>query len=203
MTEDPAKESDHPMEISDTALPDVKRLAPRRFGDGRGWFSESWNAQRMADAGLDIAFVQDNHSYSADAGTVRGLHYQAPPMAQTKLVRVARGAVLDVAVDVRQGSPTYGRWVIEELSAENGVQLLVPKGFLHGFITLTPDTDVLYKVDAFYAPDCDGAIRYDDPDLGIDWGVPPDKAILSEKDAAAPGFQDFFSPFVYNDVSRS
>ena len=185
------------MEIVDTKLPGVKRLVPRRFGDGRGYFSETWNAQRMAEAGLTFDFVQDNHSYSAEAGTVRGLHYQSPPMAQTKLVRVARGAVLDVAVDVRRGSPSYGRWVAEELSAENGAQLLVPRGFLHGFVTLVPDTDVLYKVDSPYAPDCDGAVRFDDPDLGVDWGIDPKDAILSDKDAAAPAFRDFESPFAY------
>lgn len=183
------------MDVIDTAIPEVKRLVPRRFGDSRGWFSESWNSQRMAEAGLEITFIQDNHSYSAETGTVRGLHYQAPPMAQTKLVRVARGAVLDVAVDVRKGSATFKQWVAEELSAANGVQLLVPKGFLHGFITLTPDTDVLYKVDAYYAPDCDGGVRFDDPDLAIDWGIDPKAAILSDKDDAAPRFTDWDSPF--------
>ncbi len=151
----------------------------------------------MSDAGLIYDWVQDNHSYSAEAGTVRGLHYQAPPMAQTKLVRVARGSVLDVAVDVRRGSPQYGKWVSEVLSAENGVQLLVPRGFLHGFVTLEPDTDVIYKVDAFYDPDCDGAVRFDDADLGVDWGLAPGTAHLSDKDAAAPMFRDFQTPFEY------
>lgn len=185
------------MEIVETALPGVVKLVPRRFGDARGFFSEVWNARRMAEAGLSHDFVQDNHSYSAEAGTVRGLHYQSPPMAQAKLVRVARGAVLDVAVDVRRGSPQFGQWVAEELSAENGAQLLVPRGFLHGFVTLTPDTDVLYKVDSFYAPECDGAVRFDDPDLGIDWGMDPASAVLSEKDAKAPLFRDFATPFTY------
>jgi dTDP-4-dehydrorhamnose 3,5-epimerase len=185
------------LEVAETALPEVKRLLPRRFADSRGFFAETWNAKRMRDAGLDLDFVQDNHSYSATAGTVRGLHYQAPPMAQTKLVRVARGAIRDVAVDVRRGSPTFGRWVAEELSAENGVQLLVPRGFLHGFVTLVPDTDVLYKVDAPYAPDCDGGVRFDDPELAVDWGIDPADAVLSEKDAAAPLFRDFATPFVY------
>lgn len=184
------------MEIRNTAIPDVKVLTPRRFGDGRGYFSETWSARRMAEHGLRFDFVQDNHSYSAEAGTVRGLHYQAPPMAQTKLVRVARGAVLDVVVDVRKGSPNWGQWVSVELSAENGAQLLVPKGFLHGFVTLTPDTDVLYKVDAFYAPECDGGVRFDDADLGIEWGIDPKTATLSDKDAAAPAFRDFESPFI-------
>ena len=185
------------MDVFETAIPGVLRLTPRRFGDGRGFFSESWSARRMEEHGLSFDFVQDNHSYSAETGTVRGLHYQSPPMAQTKLVRVARGSVLDVAVDVRRGSPSYGQWVAETLSAENGAQLLVPRGFLHGFVTLEPDTDVLYKVDAFYAPECDGGVRFDDPDLRIDWGMGPEKAILSDKDARAPAFSDFETPFVY------
>lgn len=183
------------MQVSETALPGVLRLVPRRFADARGFFSETWNAATLRAAGIDLGFVQDNHSYSAQAGTVRGLHYQAPPQAQAKLVRVARGAVRDVAVDVRAGSPTYGHWVAEELSAENGAQLLVPVGFLHGFVTLTPDTDVIYKVTAPYAPECDGAVRFDDPDLGIDWGIAPGAAVLSDKDARAPAFRDFKSPF--------
>lgn len=185
------------MEIRETALPGVLLLTPRRFGDGRGWFTESWSARRMEEAGLVFDWVQDNHSHSADAGTVRGLHYQAPPSAQTKLVRVVQGRVLDVAVDVRRGSPTYGQWMAEELSAENGAQLLVPQGFLHGFATLEPATDVLYKVDAFYDPATDGGVRFDDPDLGIDWGIDPASAVLSDKDAAAPAFADFNSPFDY------
>lgn len=182
-------------EISDTALPEVKRIRPARFADNRGFFSETWNAEKMRASGLDHKFVQDNHSFSALAGTIRGLHYQAPPMAQAKLVRVARGAILDIAVDIRRSSPNYGRWVAEELSAENGVQLLIPRGFLHGFVTLVAETDVLYKVDAPYAPEHDGAIRFDDPDLGIDWGIAPEAALLSEKDAKAPSFRDFVTPF--------
>lgn len=182
-------------EISETALPEVKRIRPARFADNRGFFSETWNAEKMRTAGLDHDFVQDNHSFSALAGTIRGLHYQAPPMAQAKLVRVARGAILDVAVDIRRSSPNYGRWVAEELSAENGMQLLIPRGFLHGFVTLVAETDVLYKVDAPYAPEHDGAIRFDDPDLGIDWGIAPETALLSEKDARAPSFRDFVTPF--------
>lgn len=188
------------LEIAETDLPEVKILTPRRFGDDRGWFCESWNARRMAEAGLDIAFVQDNHSFSAKAGTVRGLHYQAPPHAQTKLVRVAAGAIRDVAVDVRRGSASYGRWVATELSAGNGRQMLVPKGFLHGFVTLLPDTHVLYKTDDHYAPDCDGAVRFDDPGLAIDWGIAPGAAVLSDKDAGAPGFSAFESPFEYGEV---
>lgn len=185
------------MEIIPTAIIDVVKLVPRRFADQRGFFTETWNAARMRDAGLVIDFVQDNHSYSAEKGTVRGLHYQAPPMAQSKLVRAARGAVLDVAVDVRKGSPSYGQWVAEELTAEAGEQLLVPRGFLHGFITLTDDVDVIYKVDSHYSPEHDGAVRFDDPDLGIDWGALAGQAILSDKDAAASAFADWDSPFTY------
>lgn len=185
------------MDVIDTAIPAVKRLIPRRFADARGFFTETWNARRMADAGIDAAFVQDNFSHSVERGTVRGLHYQRPPNAQGKLVRAARGRVLDVAVDVRRNSPTFGKWVAEELSWENGAMLWVPRGFLHGFVTLEPDTDVAYKVDGFYAPECDGAIRFDDPDLAIDWGIDPARAVLSAKDAAAPAFSTFETPFTY------
>jgi dTDP-4-dehydrorhamnose 3,5-epimerase len=182
------------MKIEPTDLPDVLILTPQRFGDARGWFSETWNAARMASAGLDLAFVQDNHSFSAQAGTLRGLHYQAPPRAQDKLVRCSRGAIRDVAVDVRRGSPTYGRWIAVDLTAENGRQLLVPKGFLHGFVTLLPDTEVQYKCTDVYAPDCDGAVRWDS--LGIDWGLTTDP-VLSAKDAAAPAFAGWTSPFAH------
>lgn len=189
------------MEIVPTEIPEVLRLLPRRFEDARGFFSEVWNVRRLAAVSLDIAFVQDNQSLSHRAGTVRGLHYQAPPHAQGKLVRVVRGAIRDVAVDVRQGSPTYGRWVSEDLSAANGAQLWVPRGFLHGFVTLEPDTEVLYKVDAHYDAASDGAVRFDDPDLAIDWGLDPAEAVLSDKDAAAPLFRDFVTPFRYEPKS--
>src|SRR3712207_1712340 len=172
------------MQIDDTALPGVKVLTPRRFGDARGWLSESWNRETPRARGIDLDFVQDNHSLSADLGTVRGLHYQRPPHAQAKLVRVVAGAILDVAVDVRRGSPTFGRWVAEELTAENGRQLLVPVGFLHGFVTRAPDTQVVYKCTDVYAPDCDGAVAWDDPEIGIDWGLEPGAAVLSDKDRA-------------------
>ena len=151
----------------------------------------------MTEAGLAFDWVQDNQSYSAARNTVRGLHYQAPPFAQAKLVRAVTGAVLDVAVDVRIGSPTYGQWVAEELSAETGAQLLVPRGFLHGFLTLTENTQVLYKVDAPYDAASDGAVRFDDPDLGVDWGIGSDQAVLSDKDTAAARFADWDSPFTY------
>ncbi len=180
----------------ETSLSGVVVLAPRRFGDERGWFCETWNAQRMAAAGLDLAFVQDNHSMSGVAGTLRGLHYQRPPHAQDKLVRCTRGAIFDVAVDIRKGSPTDGKWVGEELTAANGKQLLVPKGFLHGFVTRVPETEVQYKCTDVYAPDCDGGIRWDDPTIGIDWrltGAP----VLSAKDQVAPLLADFDSPFVW------
>ncbi len=183
------------MKIIETALAGVLILEPRRFGDERGWFMESWNRETLRSHGIDIDFVQDNHSYSGAKGTVRGLHYQSPPHAQVKLVRVGRGTVRDVAVDVRRGSETYGRWISVDLSAENGRQLLVPAGFLHGFATLTPDVELLYKCSDVYAPDCDGAVAWDDPDLNIDWGIAPDEATLSGKDAAAPHFADWTSPF--------
>ena len=185
------------MEIRATAIPEVRILTPRRFGDARGFFSETWNAAAMAAAGLDLTFVQDNESLSARAGTLRGLHYQAPPFAQTKLVRVNRGAILDVAVDARRGSPTYGKWVAEEVSAENGAQILVPKGFLHGYLTLTEDTLVLYKVDNPYDANSDGGVAWDDPDLAVDWGIHAESAILSDKDTKAPRFADWVSPFEY------
>ena len=183
------------MNVEKTRLPGVMILTPRRFGDDRGWFCETWNAARMAEAGFDLAFVQDNHSMSAAAGTLRGLHYQAPPHAQDKLVRCSRGAIWDVAVDFRRGSPTFGQWVGVELSAANGRQLLVPKGFLHGFVTRTPDAEVQYKCTDTYAPECDGAIRWDDPDLAIDWGLNGQMPILSDKDRAAPLWRDVLSPF--------
>jgi dTDP-4-dehydrorhamnose 3,5-epimerase len=182
------------MNVDETALPGVLILTPTRFGDARGFFSESWNRQRLADHGIALDFVQDNHSLSARAGTVRGLHFQAPPHAQGKLVRCGRGALFDVVVDIRKGSPTYGQWTGVELSAENGKQLLVPTGFLHGFATREPDSEICYKCTDYYAPDCDGAVRWDS--CGINWGVTGDP-VLSDKDAAAPALGDFISPFVW------
>ena len=183
------------MKIEQTPLPGVVMLTPARFGDSRGFFSESWNRARMAGAGFDIDFVQDNHSISAQAGTVRGLHFQSPPHAQAKLVRCGRGRLFDVAVDIRRGSPTYGRWFGAELSFENGRQMLIPEGFLHGFVTREPETEIIYKCSDTYAPDCEGAVRFDDPGIGIDWGLGDTAPILSEKDAAAPAIADFKSPF--------
>jgi dTDP-4-dehydrorhamnose 3,5-epimerase len=184
------------VEITQTALPGVLLLKPARFGDARGFFSESWNRETLASHGITLDFVQDNHSLSSAVGTVRGLHFQAPPHAQDKLVRCGRGALFDVAVDIRKGSPTFGRWVGYYLTAENGLQLLIPKGFLHGFVTRAPETEIVYKCTDYYAPDCDGAVRFDDPDLGIDWGLTED-AVLSDKDAHAPLMADFESPFTY------
>jgi len=183
--------------ITSLDLPEVRLIEPRVFGDSRGWFSETYNAKALRDAGIEIEFVQDNHSYSQAAGTVRGLHYQAPPHAQDKLVRVVRGAVLDVAVDARRGSPRYGQWVSVELSAENARQLLVPQGFLHGFITLTTDTEVVYKVSDYYSRECDGSVRHDSAGLAIDWGSAATAPVLSEKDLSAPGWSDFETPFEY------
>lgn len=182
------------MQIEDTALPGVKILTPARFGDTRGFFSESWNRQRLAEHGIDIDFVQDNHSLSEKAGTLRGLHYQAPPHTQAKLVRCGRGRFYDVVVDARKGSATFGQWVGVELSFDNGRQLLVPRGFLHGFVTRQPDTEIIYKCDGYYAPQADGAVRWDS--LDIDWGVTA--PLLSDKDAAAPAWADFDSPFTFS-----
>lgn len=184
------------MDVQATPLPGLLVITPSRFGDARGFFSESYSKARMAEHGITTEFVQDNHSVSAKLGTVRGLHFQSPPHAQAKLVRCGRGALFDVAVDIRKGSPTYGKWFGIELTFENGKQLLVPEGFLHGFSTRAPDTEIIYKCSDYYAPDCDGAVRFDDPDIGIDWGVAGD-AILSDKDAAAPALAEFDSPFTW------
>lgn len=185
------------MELHKTALDGVIVITPRRFADERGFFSETWNKKEFQDAGIDGHFVQDNHSFSRHIGTIRGLHYQSPPRAQSKLVRVTKGSIVDVAVDVRRGSPSYGAWISEIISAENGRQLLVPKGFLHGFATLEPDCEVIYKVTDYYAKECDGSVRFDDPDLNIDWQLGVNQPILSAKDACAGLFADFQSPFVF------
>jgi len=183
------------MNVERLSLDGVMVVTPARHGDTRGYFSETWNRNKFAEAGIKAGFVQDNESLSATPGTVRGLHYQAPPSAQAKLVRVISGRIRDVVVDVRRGSPGFGKWVAVELSAEAGNQLFVPRGFLHGFVTLTPDTLVQYKVDNFYDATADGSVAWNDPDLGIDWGISPEKATVSAKDAAAPAFKDWTSPF--------
>lgn len=183
------------MEVTETTLPGVYLLKPVRHGDARGFFSESWNRARMADHGFDIDFVQDNHSISHEKGTLRGLHYQAPGRAQAKLVRCGRGRLYDVAVDIRKGSPTYGQSFGTELSFENGLQVFVPEGFLHGFVTLETDTEVIYKVSDYYSAEHDGAVRWDS--CGIDWpldGAPH----LSAKDKSAPALAEFDSPFSWS-----
>lgn len=172
-------------EIRPTALEGVLEIVPARFGDARGFFSETYNATRLAEAGIDLNFVQDNHSLSARRGVLRGLHYQLSPRAQDKLVRVVRGAIFDVAVDIRLGSPTFAQWVGVELSVEKWNQLLVPKGFAHGFVTLTENTEVVYKVTDYYSPEHDRSIRYDDPDIAIDWPIAAGDLLLSDKDLGA------------------
>lgn len=171
-------------EIRPTRLDGVLEIVPDRFGDARGFFSETYNAARLASSGIDLTFVQDNHSLSARRGVLRGLHYQLPPRAQDKLVRVVRGAIFDVAVDIRRGSPTFAQWVGVELSAEKWNQLLVPKGFAHGFVTLTENTEVAYKVTDYYSPEHDRSIRYDDPQIAINWPLTSDLQ-LSDKDINA------------------
>jgi dTDP-4-dehydrorhamnose 3,5-epimerase len=178
------------LELRELDLKGVWTIRPPRFEDDRGFFSETWNEDAWRDAGLDLRFVQDNHSYSRERGVLRGLHFQLPPFAQDKLVRVTRGSVFDVAVDIRSGSSTFGRWVGLVLSAEEWNQLLVPKGFAHGFVTLVPETEVLYKTTAPYSPAHDRAIRFDDPAIGIDWPLENLTPILSEKDARAPLLRD-------------
>ena len=185
------------MQLERTTLDGVVTLTPRVFGDNRGSFFESYNATTLAGLGIDTVFVQDNQSHSADAGTVRGLHFQSPPHAQAKLVRVLQGEIFDVAVDIRRGSPTYGEWTGVTLSAENRAQLLVPAGFLHGFVTRVADCVVAYKCSDTYAPDCEGAVRFDDADIGIDWGIDAGDAVLSDKDAKAGPLAELESPFTF------
>ena len=172
------------MQVTKTALDGVLILKPKVFGDARGWFMETWSARKFEAAGLNFNFVQDNQSYSAKRGTLRGLHYQTAPFAQAKLVRCTRGELLDVAVDIREGSETFAKWVAVELTAENKRQLLIPRGFAHAFLTLTDNVEVQYKTDNFYAPTCDGNIRWDDSEIAIDWPFAP--TILADKDAKAP-----------------
>jgi dTDP-4-dehydrorhamnose 3,5-epimerase len=174
------------MQVEDTAIAGVKIITPKKFGDHRGFFSETYSRKAWAEAGLDLEFVQDNHSRSLEVGVIRGLHFQTAPFGQDKLVRVPKGRVIDVAVDLRRGSPTYGKHVAVELSAENWRQLLVPIGFAHGFCTLEPDTEVLYKVTNIYSPAHDKGLAFDDPALGINWGVDLSKAVLSDKDRKHP-----------------
>ena len=170
-------------------------LEPDVFGDNRGWFMESYSKKKLADVGIDVDFVQDNRSFSAEKGTLRGLHCQLNPTAQSKLLTCIRGKILDVAVDIRKGSPTYMQWEAVELSGENKKSFFIPKGCLHGFLTLTDDVEVMYKVDEFYSPADDRSIRYDDPELGVEWGdIAP---ILSQKDMNAPLLKDSDVEFTY------
>jgi dTDP-4-dehydrorhamnose 3,5-epimerase len=174
------------LEVRPLELDGVVEIRPPRFGDDRGFFSEVWREDQLAEIGVTARFVQDNHSYSQARGVLRGMHYQLAPAAQDKLVRVSRGSIFDVAVDIRSDSPTFGRWAGVVLSAKEWNQLFVPAGFAHGFVTLEDDTEVLYKASAFYAPDLERAIRFDDPAIGIDWPIDTSQAILSEKDREAP-----------------
>lgn len=176
----------------------VKLVRAERFEDDRGWFSEIYNRARFSELGIQCNFVQDNHSLSRSAGTLRGLHFQLPPHAQDKLVRCVRGRIFDVAVDLRTGSPTFGQWIGAELSAANGAQLFVPIGFAHGFITLEDDCEVVYKCSALYAPDCDAGVAWDDPQIGVCWPIAPDPSLMSDKDQRQPRLSDLDSPFAYD-----
>jgi dTDP-4-dehydrorhamnose 3,5-epimerase len=173
-------------------------IKTRRFSDDRGWFCESFVDRRWREYGVDCEFVQDNHSYSASAGTIRGIHFQSPPHAQAKLVRCTRGRIMDYAVDLRAESPTYGKHIAAELSADNGDQLFIPIGFGHAFITLEPDCEIIYKVSDYFAPACDGGIRWDCPQMAIDWPLCGKEPILSPKDSSLPVLAEFISPFAYD-----
>jgi dTDP-4-dehydrorhamnose 3,5-epimerase len=183
------------MKLSPTQLEGVFILEPDVFGDHRGWFMETYSVFKLREQGINIEFVQDNHSFSALKGTLRGLHFQKNPQAQTKLVRCTRGSIIDVAVDIRKGSPNYRKWFATELSEDNKKQLLIPKGFAHAFLTLTDDVEVQYKVDAYYSKECDRSIRYDDPTIGIHWGS--ENPLLSDKDKNAPLLDDSDANFTY------
>ena len=183
------------MQIEELSISDVKLLIPRKHGDHRGFFSEVYNRRALAATGINIDFVQDNQSLSAEKGTVRGLHFQTPPLAQDKLVRVVRGSVFDVAVDLRRDSPTYGQHVNVTLSAKAWNQVLVPAGFAHGFMTLESDTEVIYKVSEYYAPEHDKGLLWNDPVLGIQWPIPEGEAVLSGKDRGLPRLAELATPF--------
>lgn len=178
----------------------VRLLRPKRFGDDRGWFMETCNPAMLARAGITDVFVQDNQSFSRPAGTIRGIHFQCPPHAQAKLVRCLRGRIMDYAVDLRRGSPTYGRHVAVELTADNDLQLYIPVGFGHAFVTLEPDVEIAYKVSDVYAPACDGGIVWNDPTIAVAWPLPSSGAVLSPKDVILPRLADFDSPFAYDGV---
>lgn len=175
-------------------------LSPRRFEDQRGWFSETFNAQRAASAGVTAEFCQDNQSFSRESGTLRGLHFQAPPFAQAKLVRCLRGSILDVIVDIRRDSPTFGKWASAVLSTANGLQLFVPRGYAHAFLTLEADCEIAYKVDNHYSAEADGGVAWNDPSIGIDWGQLQSGPVLSAKDAELPMLADVIIDFPYDGV---
>ncbi len=183
------------MKIKRASIPDVLVIKPEKYGDHRGFFSETYNKKLLENEGLAVEFVQDNQSLSAKAGTLRGLHFQAPPFAQDKLVRVINGAIIDVALDIRRNSPTYGQHISEIISANNWKQIFIPKGFAHGFLTTEPDTEVIYKVSNFYAPDYDFGINWNDKKLGINWGIDQENITISEKDLLQPNFHDIETPF--------
>jgi dTDP-4-dehydrorhamnose 3,5-epimerase len=185
------------VQISPLEITDVLLLVPKRFADARGFFEETWNRKSFAEAGIDTDFVQDNFSLSRPTGTIRGLHFQRAPAAQAKLVRVLKGAILDVAVDLRRGSPSFGRHVSARLTADGGEQILVPVGFAHGFCTLVPDTEVAYKVSDYYAPDCEGGIAWDDPALAIAWPLQQHEAVVSDKDRRLPRLADIGPQFAF------
>ena len=175
-------------------------IKTKRLSDHRGFFAEIYNRRNYFELGIDVEFVQDNHSLSREVGTLRGLHFQAPPHSQAKLVRCGSGTIFDVAVDIRRGSPTYGHWKGYELTAENGEQLYIPVGFAHGFVTLEPDSEIVYKCSDYYAPETEGAVLWNDPEIGIDWPTEAEP-ILSDKDAVAPVFSDLESPFIFGENS--
>jgi dTDP-4-dehydrorhamnose 3,5-epimerase len=186
------------MDVKTTLIPGVVVIKPSRNVDPRGHFVEIYNEQAFRAAGITVSFVQDNLSFSLKRGTVRGLHFQLPPSSQAKLVCVVRGSIFDVAVDLRARSPTYGQWIAEHLTADNGEQMFIPRGLAHGFCTLEPNTEVAYKVDEYYAPECDSGLLWSDPTLAIDWPIAAEEAVLSDKDRKLSRFCDFVSPFKYD-----
>jgi dTDP-4-dehydrorhamnose 3,5-epimerase len=188
------------VKVIDTKLKDVKIIEMDVFGDHRGFFTESYTRQKLSNAGIDIDFLQDNHSLSVEPGVLRGMHFQTEPKAQTKLVRTTTGVIYDVLVDMREGSPTYGKWEGYILSEYNHRQLLVPKGFAHGFVTLAPNCNVQYKVDEYYSKENDGGIAFNDPAIGIEWPMPVDKLVLSEKDTKHPTLAELDNPFIYGEI---
>lgn len=188
------------MKVLNTKLKDVKIIETDVFGDHRGFFTESYTREKFLEAGIDVDFIQDNHSLSVEPGVLRGLHFQTPGKSQTKMIRATTGVIYDVIVDIRKGSPTYGQWEGYILSEFNHCQLLIPKGFAHAFVTLTPNCNVQYKVDEYYSKEHDGGIAFDDPELNIQWPMPIDKLVLSQKDTQHPTLAELDNPFVYEEI---